>query len=135
MLLALVMTVMAASAEAGFELTVGTSEHGKIAFTVDGQSVDYAQEGDKVEVTITPDDYFVVNEVEGQWYVSADVAKHMSAPCFRACRRCVSSSVMRMTGMRLVCGLLLSRLHMVMPSMVSICVSATMILAPASIVT
>ena len=75
MLLALVMTVMTASAEAGFELTVGTSEHGKIAFTVDGQSVDYAQEGDKVEVTITPDDYFVVNEVEGQWYVSADVAR------------------------------------------------------------
>ena len=75
MLLAMVMTVMTASAEAGFELTVGTSEHGKIAFTVDGQSVDYAQEGDKVEVTVTPDDYFVVSEVEGQWYVSADVAK------------------------------------------------------------
>ena len=75
MLLALVMTVMTASAEDGFELTVGTSEHGKIAFTVDGQSVKNAQEGDKVEVTVTPDDYFVVNEVEGQWYVSADVAK------------------------------------------------------------
>ena len=75
MLLALVMTAMTASAVAGFELKVGTSEHGKIAFTIDGEAVDYAQEGDKVEVTVTPDDYYVLNEVEGQWYAAMAAAR------------------------------------------------------------
>ena len=73
-LFALVMIVMTASAKMGYDLKVGTSEHGKIVFTVDGKSVKYADEGQKVTVKVTPDDYFVVNEVEGQWYAAIAAA-------------------------------------------------------------
>ena len=71
MMLVMVMTVMAASAKvAEYELTKadGAEAHGKIAFTVNGKTVDYAAEGDKVTVTITPEKDYVVNAVEGQWY-------------------------------------------------------------------
>jgi hypothetical protein len=71
MLLALVMTVMAASAKtATYALKVGTSDHGTIAFTVNGKSADSAAEGDEVTVTITPDEFYVLDEVEGQWYAA-----------------------------------------------------------------
>ena len=71
MLLALVMTVMAASAKtATYALTVGASDHGTIAFTIDGKSVEYAAEGDVVTVTITPENFFVVDEVKGLWYAA-----------------------------------------------------------------
>ena len=70
MLLAMIMTVMTASAEAGFELKMGTSEHGTIAFKVDGKTAEYADEGDVVTVEITPATGYVVNEVSGQWYAA-----------------------------------------------------------------
>ena len=68
-LLALVMTVMTASA---YELKVGTSEHGTITFKVgDNTDATSANEGDEVTVTITPADGWVVNQPSGQWYAAA----------------------------------------------------------------
>lgn len=70
-LLALVMTAMTASAEAGYSLYVGTNEHGKISFKVgDVDNASYADEGQTVTVTITPDDGWVINEPSGQWYAA-----------------------------------------------------------------
>ena len=74
MLLAMVMTVMAASAivapKYGLTKADGAEAHGKIAFTVNGQEVESAAEGDKVTVTITPEKDYVVDEIEGQWYAN-----------------------------------------------------------------
>ena len=73
MMLVMVMTVMAASAKvAEYELTKadGAEAHGKIAFTVNGKTVDYASEGVTVTVTITPEKDYVVDEIEGQWYAN-----------------------------------------------------------------
>ena len=73
MMLVMVMTVMAASAKvAEYELTKadGAEAHGKIAFTVNGKTVDYASEGVTVTVTITPEKDYVVDEIEGRWYAN-----------------------------------------------------------------
>ena len=68
MLLAMVMTAMTASAVAGYTLGVGTNEHGTITFKVGtNDNAEYAQEGDEVTVTITPDAGYVVNQPTGQW--------------------------------------------------------------------
>ena len=69
-LFALLITTMTASAEAGYSLNVGTNEHGTIAFTVNGQTADYALEGDVVTVTITPAEGWAINEPSGQWYAA-----------------------------------------------------------------
>ena len=74
MLLALVMTAMTASAMAGYTLSVGTNEHGTIAFSVNGHAAEYASEGDEVTVTITPDDDWSTGTVKGLWY-AAEAAK------------------------------------------------------------
>ena len=70
MLLALVATTLNASA---YDLIKGTSEHGSIAFSVDGAATETADEGDIVTVTITPNDGWAVNQPAGLWY--AAVAK------------------------------------------------------------
>lgn len=67
MLLALVMTVMTASA---YDLTVGTNAHGTITFKVDGGIVTTAEEGQTVTVEITPDANWVVNQPSGTWYAA-----------------------------------------------------------------
>ena len=64
-LLALFMVAMTASA---YDLTVGTSEHGTVTFKIDGTAVTSADEGQKVEVVITPNEGWVVNEPTGIWY-------------------------------------------------------------------
>lgn len=70
-LLVLVMTAMTASA---FDLKAGTNEHGTIAFTVDGNAVTTANEGDVVTVTITPATGWVVNQPSGQWVAAIAAA-------------------------------------------------------------
>ena len=79
MLLAMVMTVMAASAivapKYGLTKADGAEAHGKIAFTVNGQEVESAAEGDKVTVTITTEKDYVVNAVAGQWYAAEAKAR------------------------------------------------------------
>ena len=77
-LLAMIMTVMTASAEAGFELKVGTSEHGTIAFKVDGKTAEYADEGDVVTVEITPATGYVVDKPSGQWYAATAASRGIS---------------------------------------------------------
>ena len=75
-LLAFVMTVMTASAALpGYELTKGTSDHGSIAFTVNGQATEYAQEGNLVTVTVTPATGYATKEVTAVAYAKADEAK------------------------------------------------------------
>ena len=70
-LLALVMTVMTASAQSGeFTISVGNSEHGTIAFKKNGNAVESANEGDVVTVEITPATGWVVNKPSGQWYAA-----------------------------------------------------------------
>ena len=75
MMLAFVMATMTASAKAGFDLKVGTSEHGTIAFTVNGQEATSALEGDLVTVTVTPATGWVVNQPSGQWYAAVAAAR------------------------------------------------------------
>ena len=70
-LLALVMAAMTASARiAEYKLESGTSEHGRIIFTVGGDSRNYADEGDEVTVTIEPEPGWSIGSVKGQWYAS-----------------------------------------------------------------
>ena len=75
MLLALAVMTLTASAEAGYDLKVGTSEHGTITFKVgDNANAQYADEGDVVTVTITPATGWVVNQPSGQWYAAIAAA-------------------------------------------------------------
>jgi hypothetical protein len=75
-LLALVMTVMTASAidAPSYNLTVGTNDHGTVKFYVAETEVTKAPEGATVTVVITPNTGWVVNMPSGQWYaaVAAD---------------------------------------------------------------
>lgn len=76
MLLALVCMTLTASAEAGFELKVGTNEHGTITFKVgDNDNAEYAAEGETVTVTVTPADGWVVNEPSGQWHAAVAASR------------------------------------------------------------
>ena len=80
MLLALAVMTLTASAEAGYDLTVGTSEHGTITFKVgDNANAQYADEGDVVTVTITPATGWVVNQPSGQWYAAVAAARSQRA--------------------------------------------------------
>ena len=79
MLLALVMTAMTASAS-GYQLKVGTSDHGTIAFTVGGEERNYAIDGETVTVTITPDANWSMGSVKGLWYAAVAKAPRRVAP-------------------------------------------------------
>ena len=72
-LLALVMTVMGASAQAAsYALTVadGDDSHGSIAFTVGGQSVGTAAAGATVTVTVTPKTGWVLKTLTAETYMT-----------------------------------------------------------------
>ena len=70
-ILALALAAMTASAEAGFDLTVGKSEHGTITFKVGGnENATTAAEGAEVTVSIAPDGGYVVTEVSNEVYTS-----------------------------------------------------------------
>ena len=60
MMLALVMTVMTASA---YNISVGTTEKGQMAFMVDGKAVTTAEAGVTVTVKITPVDGYAAKTV------------------------------------------------------------------------
>ena len=75
-ILALVLVAMTASATAGYDLKVGTSEHGTITFKVGtNDNATYADEGDVVTVTITPATGWVVNQPSGQWYAAVAASR------------------------------------------------------------
>ena len=74
-ILALALAAMTASAEAGFDLTVGKSEKGKIAFLVNGLKVEAATEGTAVTMEITPDGGYVVKEVTNSLYTDWNGAR------------------------------------------------------------
>lgn len=74
-ILALALAAMTASAEAGFDLTVGKSEKGKIAFLVNGTEVKSAAEGAAVTMKITPDGGYVVKEVTNSLYTDWNSAR------------------------------------------------------------
>ena len=69
---------MTASAEAGFDLTVGKSEKGKIAFLVGGSEVKSAPEGAAVTMEITPEGGYVVKEVTNSLYTDWNSARAAS---------------------------------------------------------
>ena len=69
---------MTASAEAGFDLTVGKSENGKIAFLVGGREVKNAPEGTAVTMEITPEGGYVVKEVTNSLYTDWNSARAAS---------------------------------------------------------
>lgn len=60
------LMVMAASA-GGYNLKVGTSEHGTIAFKVNNAAATTADEGATVTVVVTPATGYVLNEISGKW--------------------------------------------------------------------
>lgn len=71
-LLALVMTVMTASAidAPSYNLTVGENAQGSVKFYVAETEVTKAPEGATVTVVITPNTGWVVNQPSGQWYAA-----------------------------------------------------------------
>ena len=75
-LLALVMTVMTASA---YDLTVGINEHGTVTFKVGGSTVAAADEGQTVTVEITPDTGWSTGSISGQWYAAVARAPRRAA--------------------------------------------------------
>ena len=78
-ILALALAAMTASAkEAGFDLTVGKSEKGKIAFLVGGTEVKSAPEGAAVTMEITPEGGYVVKEVTNSLYTDWNSARAAS---------------------------------------------------------
>ena len=77
-ILALALAAMTASAEAGFDLTVGKSENGKIAFLVNGLKVEAATEGTAVTMEITPEGGYVVKEVTNSLYTDWNSARAAS---------------------------------------------------------
>ena len=77
-ILALALAAMTASAEAGFDLKVGKSENGKIAFRVGGSEVKSAPEGAAVTMEITPDGGYVVKEVTNSLYTDWNSARAAS---------------------------------------------------------
>ena len=77
-ILALALAAMTASAEAGFDLTVGKSENGKIAFLVGGREVKSAPEGAAVTMEITPEGGYVVKEVTNSLYTDWNSARAAS---------------------------------------------------------
>jgi len=77
-ILALALAVMTASAEAGFDLKVGKSENGKIAFLVGGSEVKSAPEGAAVTMEITPQGGYVVKEVTNSLYTDWNSARAAS---------------------------------------------------------
>ena len=75
-ILALALAAMTASAkDAGFDLTVGKSEKGKIAFLVNGSEVKTAAEGTAVTMEITPQGGYVVKEVTNSLYTDWNSAR------------------------------------------------------------
>ena len=74
-ILALALAAMTASAEAGFDLKVGKSEKGKIAFLVNGSEVTSALEGAAVTMEITPQGGYVVKEVTNSLYTDWNSAR------------------------------------------------------------
>jgi len=77
-ILALALAAMTASAEAGFDLKVGKSENGKIAFRVGGSEVTSAPEGAAVTMEITPQGGYVVKEVTNSLYTDWNSARAAS---------------------------------------------------------
>ena len=77
-ILALALAAMTASAEAGFDLKVGKSEKGKIAFLVNGLKVEAATEGAAVTMEITPQGGYVVKEVTNSLYTDWNSARAAS---------------------------------------------------------
>ena len=77
-ILALALAAMTASVEAGFDLTVGKSEKGKIAFLVNGSEVKSAPEGAAVTMEITPQGGYVVKEVTNSLYTDWNSARAAS---------------------------------------------------------
>ena len=66
--LALVALTTSAVEVPAYNLTVGTSEHGTIAFKVDGTTTTTASEGDQVTVTVTPATGYATKEVTAVAY-------------------------------------------------------------------
>ena len=78
-ILALALAAITASAkDAGFDLTVGKSEKGKIAFLVNGTEVKSAPEGAAVTMEITPQGGYVVKEVTNSLYTDWNSARAAS---------------------------------------------------------
>ena len=78
-ILALALAAMTASAkDAGFDLTEGKSEKGKIAFLVNGSEVKSAPEGAAVTMEITPEGGYVVKEVTNSLYTDWNSARAAS---------------------------------------------------------
>ena len=78
-ILALALAAMTASAkDAGFDLTVGKSEKGKIAFLVNGTEAKSAPEGAAVTMEITPQGGYVVKEVTNSLYTDWNSARAAS---------------------------------------------------------
>ena len=75
-ILALALAAITASAkDAGFDLTVGKSEKGKIAFLVNGTEAKSAPEGAAVTMEITPEGGYVVKEVTNSLYTDWNSAR------------------------------------------------------------
>ena len=75
-ILAMALVAMTASAKlSGYELTVGTNDHGTVKFYVNEVETTYADEGQTVTVKITPDTGWSMGGIQGLWYASGEATK------------------------------------------------------------
>ena len=82
-ILAMALVAMTASAKpSGYELTVGTNDHGTVKFYVNEVETTYADEGQTVTVKITPETGWSMGGIQGLWYASGEAtkAKRKAAP-------------------------------------------------------
>ena len=77
--LVLALVAMTASAISGYQLTVGTNEHGTVIFKVGGNTVTTADEGATVTVEITPDANWSTGTIKGLWYAAIAKAPRRAA--------------------------------------------------------
>ena len=61
-----------------YALSTGISEHGTLTFKVDNKEVTSANAGDVVTVTVTPDEWWTVYEISGQWYAAVAAARRQA---------------------------------------------------------
>lgn len=75
-ILVMVLVAMTASAKpSGYELTVGTNDHGNVKFYVNEVETTYADEGQTVTVKITPETGWSMGGIQGLWYASGEATK------------------------------------------------------------
>ena len=70
MLVALIVTTGAWATAAQYDISVGTFDHGQLAFSIGGTAVTAVAEGQTVTITATPDDVYYLDDLTVSAYTT-----------------------------------------------------------------